>query len=378
MRRQISQTLPRRLALLFFSVMLLLGGFLLYKGISYVPVLYQLLFQKEIELKKTEDQKINMVLLGIGGGKHDGPLLTDTVIFVSIDPVDKKVTLVTIPRDLWVPELRQKINFAYASGEAKKDGGGLMLTKAVVEKIMGQKVDYGFRVDFNGFIRAVDMIGGLDIEVERAFDDYEYPLSGKEADTCGFEEEEFEKRATAEAQLEAFPCRYEHLRFEKGVQHMDGATALKFVRSRHATGSEGTDFARSKRQEKVITAFQGKIISVGTFLNPLKLVSLYDVFQDSIDTDIQKDEYDDFVKLAQKMQSASMKNYVIDYGDDVQGRPGLLINPPITEEFNLQWVLIPRDGSGDYAEIQAYVKCLQETAGEECTVTPTKSPLVSQ
>jgi LCP family protein required for cell wall assembly len=378
MRRRTSQTLPRRLSLLFLLLIVALGGFLLFKGISYVPVLYQLFFQKEIELKKTEDQRINLLLLGIGGGKHDGPLLTDTVIFVSIDPILNKITMVTIPRDLWIPELKQKINFAYASGEAKKDGGGLMLTKAVVEKIMGQKVDYGFRVDFNGFIRAVDMIGGIDVDVERAFDDYEYPLSGKEADTCGFEGEEFEKRATAEAQLEAFPCRYEHLRFEEGIQHMDGETALKFVRSRHATGSEGTDFARSKRQEKIIASFQSKVLSVGTFLNPLKLVSLYDVFQDSIDTDIKKEEYDDFVKLAQKMREAVMKNYVIDYGDDIQGRPGLLINPLITEEFNLQWVLIPRAGSGDYSEIQLYVTCLQETLGDECSITPTTIPSITE
>ncbi len=373
MRRATSSAIPKRLALLLFVIIALIGGFLLIKGVTYLPVLYQLFFQKEIELKKAEDEKINVLLLGIGGGKHDGPLLTDTIIFTSIDPKLMKVTMVTIPRDLWVPELKQKINYAYAFGESKQKGGGLTLTKAVVGKIMGQKIDYGFRVDFNGFVRAVDEVGGITIDVERAFEDPEYPLSGKETDTCGFEGEEFEKRATAEAQLEAFPCRYEHLKFEQGKQTMDGDTALKFVRSRHALGSEGTDFARSKRQEKVIAAFREKVISAGTFLNPLTLVSLYDVFRDSIDTDIKKDEYDDFVKLFQKIQNAEMKNYVIDYGDDNEGRAGLLINPPITKEYNLQWVLIPREGNGDYSEISAYVKCLQETDGTSCTITPTRA-----
>jgi len=370
MRRATSSAISKRLALFLILVLIFIGGFLLVKGLSYVPVLYQYLFQKEIELKKTEDEKINVLLLGIGGGNHDGPLLTDTIIFASIDPKSQKITMITIPRDLWVPELKQKINYAYASGEVKQKGGGLKLTKAVVGKIVGQDIDYGFRVDFNGFIKAVDEVGGITINVERSFEDPEYPISGKEAETCGFDGDEFEKRATAEAQFEAFPCRYEYLKFEEGSQVMDGATALKYVRSRHAIGPEGTDFARSKRQEKVIAALREKVISAGTFLNPLTLVSLYDVFRDSIDTDIQKEEYDDFVKLAQKLQNAEMKNYVLDYGDDEEGREGLLVNPQITDEYNLQWVLIPRTGNGNYTEIQNYISCLQETDGLQCTITP--------
>ena len=370
MRRATSSAISKRLALFLILVLIFIGGFLLVKGLSYVPVLYQYLFQKEIELKKTEDEKINVLLLGIGGGNHDGPLLTDTIIFASIDPKSQKITMITIPRDLWVPELKQKINYAYASGEVKQKGGGLKLTKAVVGKIVGQDIDYGFRVDFNGFIKAVDEVGGITINVERSFEDPEYPISGKEAETCGFDGDEFEKRATAEAQFEAFPCRYEYLKFEEGSQVMDGATALKYVRSRHAIGPEGTDFARSKRQEKVIAALREKVISAGTFLNPLTLVNLYDVFRDSIDTDIQKEEYDDFVKLAQKLQNAEMKNYVLDYGDDEEGREGLLVNPQITDEYNLQWVLIPRTGNGNYTEIQNYISCLQETDGLQCTITP--------
>lgn len=354
-------------------------GFLLIKGIQYLPVFYELLFKKEIDLKTTtpQDESISVLLLGIGGGKHDGPLLTDTIIYAKIDPETKKVTMVTLPRDLWVPDMRQKINSAYAYGEQRQDGGGLLLAKKYVSKIIGQDVDYGFRIDFNGFIKAVDKIGGLDIDVDRTFDDYEYPLSGKENETCGFEGEEFEKRATASAeeQLEAFPCRYEHLHFEQGVQHMDGETALKYVRSRHALGPEGTDFARSKRQEKVIDAFKDKIFSAGTFLNPIKLIELFTIFQDSIDTDIKQNEYDDFVKLANKMRGATTQSYVIDAGDEQAQRNGLLINPPITDAVGNQWVLIPRVGSNNYSEIHAFVKCLVESeSSESCTVTPTETP----
>lgn len=369
----------KRVFLVLLALFLIFGGFIFFKGFSYFPSLYELFFKKEIELAQAKDERVNMLLLGIGGGNHDGPLLTDTVIYASLDPTRGKITLITIPRDLWMPQLQQKMNYAYAFGEAKQDGGGLLLAKTVASKIVGQEIDYGFRVDFNGFIKAVDMIGGLDIEVERTFDDYEYPVNGKESDTCGFEGEEFTKRATAEAQLEAFPCRYEHLHFDKGDQHMDGETALKYVRSRHAIGPEGTDFARSKRQEKVINAFKDKVFSAGTLLNPIKLASLYDIFKDSIDTDIKQNEYDDFVKLAQKMESAKTVTAVLDYGNDEKGQPGLLVNPPVGEAFNYQWVLIPRGGPTDYTEIRDYVKCLIESeVAESCTITPTKASNVNE
>lgn len=374
MTRQKRQSRKNRVLLFFVILFLIGGGFLFFKGAEFLPSLYELFFKKEIELVQARDERVNVLLLGIGGGNHEGPLLTDTVIYVSIDPDRGKIALVTIPRDLWIPELQQKMNYAYAYGEAKQEGGGLILVKEVASRVVGQEIDYGVRVDFNGFIKAIDMIGGLEIDVERAFDDYEYPVRGKESDTCGFEGDEFTKRATSEAALEAFPCRYEHLHFDAGVQHMDGGTALKYVRSRHAIGPEGTDFARSKRQEKVINAFIDKVLSAGTLLNPVKLVSLYDTFKGSIDTDIQQHEYDDFVKLAQKVKDAKTVTAVLDYGDDEKGQPGLLLNPPVGEQFNYQWVLIPREGTKDYLEIHKYVTCLIESEStQSCTITPTKA-----
>lgn len=345
---------------------------------SYAPVAYQVAFNKTISLKQTQDQRVNILLLGIGGGKHDGPNLTDTIIFASIDPKNKKVTMVTLPRDLWVPDVNGRVNSIYSLGLDKGKDKGLLYAKAQIGKILGQKIDYGFRIDFSGFEKAVDYLGGLDINVDRTFDDYAYPLSGKEDESCGHTEEEI---ASMSAQIatgsatdsELFPCRFEHLHFDAGLQHMDGETALKYVRSRHAYGPEGSDFARSKRQEKVISAFKDKVFSAGTLLNPIKLVSLFDTFQASIDTDIKKDEYDDFVKLAQKMKGATTKNYVIDTGDESVGRPELLINPPIDpNHYNGAWVLVPKAGPSNYSEIQSYVRCLVENVG--CPITPTPSP----
>jgi LCP family protein required for cell wall assembly len=367
-----SKTLKKVILALIAIFVIAVGIKIAITFISFAPVAYEFAFNKGIDLKKTADQRVNILLLGVGGGKHDGPYLTDTIIFISVDPALKEVKMITLPRDLWITDINAKVNTAYAKG--LKAGKGLSLSKASVGKVLGQKIDYGFRIDFNGFIKAVDRLGGITVNVERTFDDYEYPITGSESDTCGFEGEEFQKRATeaAEKQLEAFPCRYEHLHFNKGVQNMDGETALKYVRSRHAVGDEGTDFARSKRQENVINAVKDKVFSVGTLLDPIKIANLYDVFKDSIDTDIKKEEYDDFVKLAQKMRGTTIESSVIDDSDDLTLGAGLLTNPPISDIYGGQYVLVPKKGPTDFTGIHSYVTCFVEHKG--CPV-PTPTPL---
>lgn len=341
----------------------ILGFFLISKTANLYPFLFHLIFDKGVSLKQT-DNKVNILILGIGGGSHEGPNLTDTIILANLNPKDNKVTLVSIPRDLWLPDLSEankKINGAYAYGEEKKQGGGLSLSEAAVRRVTGQEVDYGVRIDFSGFVKAVDIIGGLDVNVDNTFDDYVYPISGKEDDNCGFTNEDiaaFTATDSAESDSEdKFSCRYKHLHFDKGLNHMSGETALEFVRSRHALGSEGSDFARSKRQEKIINAFKNQVLSAQTLINPAKLISLYDVLKGSIDTDIKTEEFDDFVRLAQQMKKAKIQSAVVDTGDETENRNGLLILAPIASDYDYLSVLIPRTGNGNFEEIQTYITC---------------------
>ncbi len=348
-------------------VLLLFFGKLISLGLKYSPVALQLLFNKSISLNKTDDH-INILLLGTGGGTHDGPNLTDTIMFVSIDQQKNTATLISIPRDLWIPDLNGKINTAYAIGEGKQAGGGLILAKAAVSKVIHQQINYGVRVDFDGFVKIIDSLGGIDITVDNTFDDYQYPIEEERENLCGHTLDEATAQiATLSAQV-VFPCRYEHVHFEKGLEHMDGKRALIFVRSRYAVGEEGTDFARSRRQAKVLAAVRSKVFSLQTFLNPTKIVDMYTILHQSIDTDIKQDEIDDFIRLAQKMKAATIKNFVIDYGDEHTNRLGLLINPPITEDYGNEWVLVPRIGSGDFSEIQSYVSCV--LVQDNCNVKP--------
>ncbi|MEK7450547.1 MAG: LCP family protein [Patescibacteria group bacterium] len=357
----------KKVLIIFLILLLIVVGKITIEAVKISPFLFQLIFTKDINLNKSDDH-LNILLLGIGGGTHEGPDLTDTIIFASIDMNNNKAILASIPRDLWSPDLNAKINTAYSGGEAIRKGGGITLASSAVSKILDQSINYTVRIDFNGFIKALDILEGLDVNVDKSFDDYEYPISGKENDLCGRTEKETQALATASSQLEAFPCRYTHIHFDKGLQRMDGKTALEFVRSRHAQGEEGTDFARSKRQEIIIKALKDKLFSLQVLANPIKVIGIYSTIKDSIDTSIEQDELDDFIRLAQKMKNVKIESAVLDYGDDLTGRSGLLMNPPISQEFNYAWVLIPRIGNGNFSEIQKFVKC--EITQGNCVVLP--------
>lgn len=366
MHKRLKAAIAGLVIILFFS-------WLIFSQTNFFPFLFQLLFTKGINLKQV-DGKINILILGSGGGSHEGPDLTDTIIFVSVNPTKNKATLVSIPRDFWVPELSQscnncgKINTAYAVG-------GLPLVEKTVSKVLNQPINYGIRLNFDGFVKAVDLVGGLDITIDRTFDDYQYPIDGKENDPCGHTQVEIASLSAqiasgSASELSSFPCRYIHIHFDKGPMRLDGKTALEYVRSRHAEGDEGTDFARSARQEKVIKAFKDKLLSLGTVLNPFKLISLYETLKGNIDTDIKPTETDDFVRLFQNMKNAKIESAVIDLGDTTKNRPGLLINPLVGPQYDYQWVLVPRIGNGNFQEIQEYIDCEVTMGG--CSISPTQ------
>lgn len=346
----------KKVSIVIAVLFLIFFGKVIITTLQLSPFFFQLFFNQNIDLKKTQD-RVNVLLLGVGGGTHDGPYLTDTIIFASLDPKNNKATLVSIPRDLWIVDLNGRINTAYSDAEYKKKGAGVIISSVVVSKIVKQPIDYVVRIDFNGFIKAVDLLGGINVNVINEFDDYQYPLAGYENDPCGNTDLELKKLATASSQLEAFPCRYKHIHFGKGIQLMNGEESLEFVRSRYASGEEGSDFARNKRQEEVIKAVKDKVFSLNVLINPSLLVDSYNIIKDSIDTNIKEDEFDDFVKLTAKMRTATINSVILDYGDDAKNTVGLLIHPDISGAYNNEWVLIPRIGNNNFEEIQKYVEC---------------------
>jgi len=276
-------------------------------------------------LNGEEDDRINVLLLGMGGLDHDGPFLTDTMMVASFKPSTKQVALISLPRDLLVQipgNGWRKINHANSFGEVENPGHGGELATEVVSQVLGIPIQYYVRIDFAGFKNIIDDLGGVTVDVENKLDDRMYPIKGKETAT------------TSE--------RYEHLVVEPGRRHMDGELALKYVRSRQAAGVEGSDFARSKRQQKVLTAVKEKALSLNTITNPYRISKLMETLSQHLATNMQVWEILRFYNLGKDIDETKITRIVFD------DSPTGLLYAAITEEG--AFVLKPK--AGTFVELQ--------------------------
>jgi polyisoprenyl-teichoic acid--peptidoglycan teichoic acid transferase len=241
------------------------------------------------EILKNDNGRTNILLLGMGGAGHEAGTLTDSVTLISYKYQSRTPTIISIPRDLWVDSLKAKINTAYYYGEQKQKGGGILLAKSSVEELTGIPISYVMALDFGLFKKAIDLVGGVTIDVPSVIDDYEYPIAGRE---------------------NALPIesRYEHLHFDAGIQTMDGERALKYVRSRHAQGSQGTDFARSERQRQILLAIRDQVIRSKILLDPVKINTFISENEKYFITDVNVTDYPAFLKIALDADTKNMKS----------------------------------------------------------------------
>ncbi|TSC53284.1 MAG: cell envelope-related transcriptional attenuator [Microgenomates group bacterium LiPW_16] len=335
-RRKLTKILAKiKIPLLLFGIIFLIGLAIFFRPKTKPSFWWSVLFTNP--LKQTFGLT-NVLLLGVSGGTHEGADLTDTMIFLGFNQKSGRTVLISLPRDLWSPTLLAKINSAYHYGEGKKPGGGLILAKSIVEEIVGLPIHYAVKIDFTGFVKLIDLLGGVEIEIERTFDDYKFPIEGKENDPCGGDPE--------------YKCRYQHVRFDAGKQLLNGEKALQYVRSRNAQGEEGTDFARSRRQQKLILALKNRIFSSRILLKPRIALQFVKVLPEVIETDIGEKELPYFARIALRIKSEKINTLVLD---------PFLINPPVWQYG--QWVLVPR--TEDFTEIQEYIKGQILTPEEE-------------
>lgn len=312
----------------------------------YVGLAKDFIFTPE-DVIETISGRTNILILGKGGKGHEAPDLTDTIIFASVNNLKPSVTLISLTRDIWIPELRAKLNSTYYWGNQRQKGGGLILAKATVEKIVGTHVHYVVVVDFSGFKNIIDTLGGIEVEVERTFTDEKYPIPGRENDDCGGNDLEF-------------LCRYETIEFRAGKHLMDGETALKFARSRNAEGDEGTDFARAKRQQKVIAGIRTKALSREVIMNPKKVVRVLSAAQESVETDIDSQAF------------AILLRRIIDSKGNIFSKvlpEEFLENPPISSRYDNLYVFIPKadpsvESGHEWDKIHEWVECVLENG--EC------------
>jgi LCP family protein required for cell wall assembly len=255
-------------------------------------------------------KRLNIALYGYGGVGHDGPFLTDSIMVVSVQPrgagQKPQIAEVSIPRDWWVPidlgngrNAISRINEAYSSGQIgapfkspvyNGDHGGGRMADATLERMLGVHIDYFVGVDFNAFTSAVDAVGGVDITVQHTFTDTKYPRG-----ECGGDHPD---------------CAYMTIHFDAGPQHMDGARALIYARSRESSDpQEGSNFARNKRQQLVLTAVKQKVLSIGGLRN---LPDLLSSLGDHVITDMGLDDALSLYDAVKDVDPAAIAHISID------------------------------------------------------------------
>lgn len=314
---------------------------------------------------KSDNGRTNFLLLGIdkrenipytykigNGQTAKNGFLSDTIMVVSIDQNTKQMAMISIPRDTWVKlpswsghsSAFAKVNAAYSYGESEGyPGGGMALAREVVSDSLGINIHYTARIDFAGFKKAIDTLGGVEVTVDRAFDDYNYPAGN----TTG----------------------YKHVHFNAGKQHMDGNKALEFVRSRQGTNGEGSDFARAKRQQKVLVAAREKALSVYTIFDPFKINNLFSNFGEALATDVDLAALPKLYKFGKEVNVNEIKTLVLD-------TTNYMSHPP-NGDYGGAYVLIPKGGS--WAKVQEAVKNIfnsttTETKPSTTTNTTPKQP----
>lgn len=319
------------------------------KSTSLYKQLELLIRDDKTPLKGEEKDRINVLLLGIGGENHAGGTLTDTIMVASIKPSTKQVALISLPRDLVVKIYTdkksrywegKKINYAY-------ELGGIDLSVDKVEEVTGLKMHYYVLIDFGGFVKLIDDVGGVSVEVPNTFKGYYHitDCGGTCKNTDG-----------GPYYMEDGDGPYCAFKFQKGEQKMNGETALRFARIRkvaytdpRAEYEEGSDFARSKRQQKIMEAFKKRALATSTLANPVKITNLMNDLGDHLRTNLELWEMAKLAMMIKDTDNSQITNTTID--DSVEGP----LYGVIASDTGA-YVLIPKAGDYDFSEIKKITK----------------------
>ncbi|MCA9345939.1 LCP family protein [Candidatus Saccharibacteria bacterium] len=281
------------------------------------------------------DGRVNILLLGKGGPGHEAPDLTDTILLASIDPVQNEAALLSVPRDMYVKDAlgnSMKINAIYSTAKQRKlseanktdsdkqlaEDYGLKAIKQSASEVLGIPVHYYVMVDFTAFKEAIDTVGGITIDVKEPLYDATMAWLNKGSPLIA----------------------------DKGMQTFDGNRALMYARSRH--GSARGDFDRTERQREVILALEQKVLTLGTFSNPFKVVELINTLGDNVRTDLNGTG--ELKRLYEIMQNIGADKFVsIGLADP----PNILVG---TDNVNGQSIVEPLEGLYQYDKIHSYIR----------------------
>ena len=210
---------------------------------------------------------------------------TDTLMLFSLDPTAQHIVILSIPRDLYV-EIpgygQERINAAYAWG--KQDGtGGLALARQAVSATLGIPVQHAVSLDFNVFVTLIDAIGGVDVDVPYDISDPTYPDSG---------------------------IGYDPFYLPAGQHHLDGATALKYARTR---ATPGGDFDRTARQRQLVLVVRDRVTQFDLLPGLIaQSPQLWSALQSAFETDLTLGEIVDLAVIASRTPADQITTAAID------------------------------------------------------------------
>lgn len=338
-RRQVPPGNKKRLSkkgmlivlIIAFVMIALFGGRMFLKNTGLTPAgVGSLVPVFKPELKKDEQGKTNILLVGIDT-RESGTveLNTDTLILASYDSATNRIAMLSYPRDLAVSYPGRtdlvRINSIYAIAENKKKGTGLEKLQEVVETVSGQKIHYYAMVDLKGFIDAIDVVGGIDIFLENDLSGL-YPTDG---------------------------FLYKRVSFSRGWNTMNGKTALEYSRIRKDVkpASEGSDFGRARRQQKVIQAVIDKVSKSETLLDAGKVLELVSVASKNLKVSkFGTEEIQAGITIIKDKGKPSSYSYVLDLyagGDLARLIDVINYNP---------YLLGPKTGANNWTEIQKFTR----------------------
>lgn len=225
-------------------------------------------------------EPVNILLIGLDERTGVEDTRTDTQIVVHIDPTARTAALVSLPRDLWVEipgHGEDRINAAYKTGEKARPGSGPALAKATVRENLGIPIHYYAMVNFQGFERVVDTIGGVTLDVSRPLVDNQFP---------------FQEFGATRVYIPA------------GLQHMDGRTALQYARSRHAD----SDIGRNSRQQQVLLALKEQGLGMDLLAH---FTELAHELGDAVRTDLLPLQIGSLAQLSRSIDATSIQTVVI-------------------------------------------------------------------
>jgi len=264
---------------------------------------------------------LTVLILGLDQREGNDSLLTDTILLATINAKTGNYLLFSIPRDLWLDDLQTKINALYYYGQKQDPNDGTELVKEKLEEILDWKIDYVSLLKMEQIKQLVDLLGGIEVEVERSFTDEEFPKDNGEHEMMT-------------------------VSFEEGKQVFDGEKALQFMRSRKSKDVvEGTDEARQKRQKKVILALKEKLMSdKNTWKNSEKMARLYLFLTEQVETKpgLNLKKIASFWRMGKAViLGGKQKEAEISWKDE----EAILVSS--RDSVHNTWILSPRNGDWD-------------------------------